>query len=115
MEEENKKIKLQMQDIFLLVAVLFQMTVFIIKGALPLACISVGLILIAIIHSIYNDNKKVKIVTLCIVGVYLVENAMMTYVYMPNPQLPIILFVVEIIMGIALVQNIVITIIKKEN
>lgn len=114
MENENKKIQLRIQDILLLITTLFQIIVFIVKAALPLALISAGLLLILFFNFLYKDSKKVKIVTLSLMGVYLLENAIMTYLYSPNPHLPIILFIVEIIMDVAIAQKIISDIVIKE-
>lgn len=114
MENENKKTQLRIQDIVLLLATLFQISIFIIKAALPLALISAGLLPILLFNFLYKDSKKVKIITLSLMGVYLLENVIMTYLYSPNPHLPIILFIVEMIMDIAIIQKIILDIVIKE-
>lgn len=115
--ENNKKTIHQfifnIPNIILLCATVFQIVVFMIKGGLGLAGISIGLIVVLLVNMFYKDKKTVKIITLILMGIYLVENAIMTYVYSPNPMLPIILFVVEIIMDIAILQKIIIDIVIK--
>lgn len=114
MENENKKIQLKTQDILLLLATLFQIIIFITKAALPLALISAGLLLLLFFNFLYKDIKKVKIITLSLMVLYLLENVIMTYLYSPNPHLPIILFIVEMIMDIAIVQKIILDILIKK-
>lgn len=115
--ENNKKTIHQfifnIPNIILLCATVFQIVVFMIKGGLGLAGISIGLIIVLLVNMFYKDKKTVKIITLILMGIYLVENAIMTYVYSPNPMLPIILFVVEIIMDIAILQKIITNIVIK--
>lgn len=114
MKSENNKKLLRIQDIVLLLAVFFQMIVFTIKGAFPLGLISMGLVFICFFNFLYKDSKKVKIITLSIMGIYLLENAIMTYLYFPNPHLPILLFVVEIIMDFAIIQKIILDVVVKK-
>lgn len=112
--KKTKYILLKISDSILFIATIFQIIVFIIKGAFPLAGISLGLSLIHIIHILYQNNRKIKIITLSLMGVYLLENIVMSYVYMPDPQLPILLFIVEIILDIAIIQKIIFSSIIQE-
>ncbi len=107
--------KIKFQDLILFIATIFQMIVFIVKGALPLAAISIGLIITLIINICKKENRILKIITLSIMILYLMENAIMTYVYYPSVKLPIILFITSIIMDIAILQKIIFSVIIKDN
>ncbi len=114
MNNKSKNIIFKISNSIVFIPTIFQVIIFIIKGAFPLAGISLGLIIILIVHMFYENNKIIKIITLFLLGLYLLENIIMTYVYMPSPQLPILLFVAEIIMDIAIVQNIILSICIKQ-
>lgn len=115
MNNKSKNIIFKISNMILFIATIFQIVVFMVKGAFLLAGISLGLILILIIYILYKTNQKVKVMIVFLMGLYLLENIIMTYLYVPSIYLPIILFIVEIIIDIAIIQNMILNLVIKDS